>query len=372
MRSLFIIALITIFATTPALARTKLVTLPARDAVRVHLENPAGTLVEEVRTLPLQKGSNDVDFSWKGVQVDSGSFQLHLLDGGESVRLIAFSYPPNESAIVARLYSDTAREVQVRIAYLLSGISITPSYRATADRAEKVLDFATFVKISNHSGEDLVDSAFGVGYGTEYKRSLQHEEAREMEVTRSAPPVKRMFVWDSRLKPHDPEDAGNTIGIPVYYVLENNKENGLGNQPLLAGKVRIFQEDSIGTTAFLGEDWGKFTAVGDKMEIYVGDSRDIKVRRRVLKSQEKDVRRNYFQQKILFDREENVQYDIENFRDKPLELTIRDYHRGHWEITEKSHNFERKTAEKFEFILTIPAKAKEKLTYTIVERHIRP
>ena len=41
--------------------------------------------------------------------------------------------------------------------------------------------------------------------------------------------------------------------------------------------MRIFQEDSHGDTAFLGEDWGKFTPLDDEMRLSVGTAQDVVV-----------------------------------------------------------------------------------------------
>ena len=54
-------------------ARIKLVALPERAATVIRLDNPQATLIEEERVLTLQQGLNKVDFSWKGVSIDSDS-----------------------------------------------------------------------------------------------------------------------------------------------------------------------------------------------------------------------------------------------------------------------------------------------------------
>lgn len=377
MNKTFAALLIVTLLAAPALCRTKMVMLPDRDEVRVHLDNPGAILVEETRTLALQKGTNKVDFSWRGVTVDKGSLQFTILTHGDKARLIAFAYPPSENAVVAEVYSDEALEAKVRIAYLLSGVAMETSYHAVADRDEKTLEFKSYVKISNGSGEDFDAARITVGYGTEYVKSLRHEEAKKMlAASNDSLPVRKKFLWDANVLPHDPADRAETVGIPVYYLVENRKEKGLGEQPLLDGKMRVFQKDSAGTTAFLGEDFAKFTAVGDSMEVYVGDSRDITVRRKVMKSRDLNLRKNHNQEIVLLDREEVVRYEIENFKDKPLELTLRDYRQGYWEIGEKTHPFEKKDATTFEFAVTLPAKAKDKdkviVEYTITEKNVRP
>lgn len=358
---------------TPGAARTKMVMLPDRDEVKIHLDNPNAIMVEEVRTVPLQKGKNHVDFSWKGVTVDKGSLQLAILSHPDKARLIAFSYPPSENAVVAEIYADEPLEEKIRVAYLLSGVAMETSYHAVADRDEKALEFKSYVKISNNSGEDFSEALVTVGYGTEYKKSLQHEEAKKMlAASNDSLPVRKKFLWDANVQPHDPENQAETVGIPVYYQIENKKDAGLGEHPLLDGKMRVFQKDSAGTTAFLGEDWGKFTAVGDSMEVYVGDSRDIVVKRKVMDSRDTNVRKNFSQERVLFDREEKIKYELENFKDKPLEISLRDYHQGYWEIPKTSHPYEKKDATTFEFHLRLEPKGKLTVEYTVVEKNIKP
>ncbi len=97
-----------LLAGTSAQARIKLVALPEREATLVRLDNPAFTLVEEERTLTLQKGTNQVDFSWKGVNIDPDSIRLGILDHPQEVQLISVSYPPNEAALVWQVHSPKA------------------------------------------------------------------------------------------------------------------------------------------------------------------------------------------------------------------------------------------------------------------------
>ena len=96
----------------------------------------------------------------------------------------------------------------------------------------------------------------------------------------------------------------------MHYVLKNDKANHLGAAPLQYGKVRIFQEDGHGGTAFIGEDWGKFTPLDDEMRLYVGVAQDIVVSRTIDKNEIDRIAGN------LYDREVVVKFEIENFKDK--------------------------------------------------------
>src|SRR5262249_13966698 len=106
----------------PLPARIKLVALPDREAAIVRLDHPTFTLVEEERTLTLQKGENQIDFSWKGVSIDGDSIRLLVLGHPQEVKLLSVSYPPGEAALVWQVYAPRPLEEKARISYLLSGI----------------------------------------------------------------------------------------------------------------------------------------------------------------------------------------------------------------------------------------------------------
>ena len=54
-------------------ARTKLTTLPDRSSIRIDLKNNNFTLIEEERTINLQKGSNHIEFAWANTYIDMSS-----------------------------------------------------------------------------------------------------------------------------------------------------------------------------------------------------------------------------------------------------------------------------------------------------------
>ena len=114
-------------------------------------------------------------------------------------------------------------------------------------------------------------------------------------------------------------------------------------------KTRIFQDDGRDTTIFLGEDNAFFTPVGKKMELLIGDSRDIVVTQHKMKDVRINIRRNSNNQIILYDTEESMEVKIENFRDQSTVLTLIQYIYGQWEMSESSHPYEKENAEKIKF-----------------------
>jgi hypothetical protein len=358
---------------TNAAARTKLVALPGRDATIIRLDNPAHTLVEEERVLTLQKGENQIDFSWAGVSIDPDSIRIRILSHPKEVRLISVSYPPGESALVWNIYSDGAWEETVRISYLLTGIDRLIEYKALAAKDESNLDLNSLLVLRNFSGEDFAAARVVLNYGEAFEKSIQHEETKRMLFLSSkALPIRKVFTFDAEKLPWDPERVPENVGIPVTYEIENSADVGLGQFGLWDGKARIYQDDGHGSTIFLGEDHTPFVPVGEKMKLYIGDSRDIVVTQRKMRENRTNVRRNKREQIVLFDTDELLSIKIENFKDKDAVLTLIEHIPGQWEMVKCPRNYELKDAYTLEF--EIPVKARDKVEFSLQyqRKNVRP
>ena len=365
--SFVLLLLICIFGLgNPCFSITKLVILPERTNVNVDLNAASWSLVEEERTLTLVRGENVVSFSWENVNIDNFSIFLDFMTHEKKVRLINIEYPRNGNMVFFNIYSDGSWEEKVRIKYLLTGLKKNFSYRAVAENNEKTLNFQTYITMVNSSGEDFEKSIFSF-YEIDLEKNLRNREQKKLkfyEGKRSE--MKKELVWDSKKLPHDPEYSENTPGIPVYYVISNSSKNGLGKFPVWKGKVRVFQKDKSGNQVFLGEDWVKFVPLNDEIRINIGSSRDVKVKRKLLKTFKKNIRRNSYNSVVLHDKLETVQYTVENFKKKPVKLKILDYYNGYWTLKFKGKKvpYEKKNHSKVEYILELGAK--EKLEFTLI------
>src|SRR5947208_8600805 len=228
-------------AASAAHARVKLVALPERARVVVSLNNPDATLVEEERLITLQKGVSKVDFSWRGVNIDATSIQVRMLSHADTVIVLNTSYPPNENALIWEINSPAAQEERVRISYLLAGLGRDVVYKAVAEPNETALSLRNYLRLRNDSGEDLTEAEIGIGYGTNFKKTISSEEVLEMLSERiEGLPIKKLLTWDAASLPWDPEYEKKTVGIPLSYVIKNDKASKLGTHTILPGKVRIF------------------------------------------------------------------------------------------------------------------------------------
>jgi hypothetical protein len=349
-----------------ASARVKLAALPDRARVVVALSNPDATLVEEERLITLQKGVNQVDFAWRGVNIDATSIQVRALSHPDAVVVLNTSYPPNENALLWEINSPVAQEERIRISYLLSGLNRDVVYKAVADRNERALTLRNYLRLRNDSGEDLTDAEIRIGYGEMFRKTLAHEEVLEMLSERfDGVPIKKILTWDAAQLPWDPEYEKKTVGIPLSYVITNDKPSKLGTHTMLPGKVRIFIKTSeqgdknAEGVAFTGEDWAQLTPTDREMKLYIGQSREVKVTQRKTKDDKVNIRRNNGNQIVLHDTDEIYKIEIENFKKGPADLVIVEHVPGYWKMVENSHakEFKKKDAFTFEYHLTLPAES---------------
>ena len=322
----------------PAAARVKLATLPERERVEIQLDNGRYTLVEEERIVTLLKstpanGNNKVDFSWSSTQINkdtirlrplavrrSGRFRpLRNVNGRDEVRVLNVSYPPNENALVWEVYAADAGAVKVRVSYLIHNLTRIFSYRALANKDETELTLRAFLELRNYSGEDFGPAGVWAGFGPKFSKQVGHQEIIKMLLRRFADvAIEKTFTfdWYAGGKLSDAKPFASPISM--HYKLVNDEAHRLGAFPLQAGKVRIFIDDGRGGQAFLGEDVADLTPLDGTMRLYLGEARDVVCTRKIDKNFRRRVRGNLFDQELI------IRYEIENFRDKPCRLEIRE------------------------------------------------
>ena len=352
--------------------RIKLVALPERAATVVRLDNPQATLIEEERVLTLQQGLNKVDFSWKGVSIDVDSIRLAVLEHPDEVTLLNVSYPPGEAALVWEISSAKAQQERVRISYLLSNIDRLITYKAIADKAETKVDLKSFLVLRNFSGEDFEQARILLDYGEAFERDIKHEETKQLLFFgKDAVPITKMWTFDSAKLPWDPEELENrNVGIPVTYRIVNEAKNSLGEFALWGGKARLFQDDGHESTIFLGEDVTGLVPVGEKMELYIGDSRDIVVTQRKMREKKFNVRYNKSRDNIvLYDSDEVITAKIENFKDSPAVLTMIQHIPGEWKMVECDMDYTRKDVGTLELEVVLPGRTDKGPSVKILEMH---
>ena len=273
----------------------------------------------------------------------------------------------------------------VRISYILGNLSKSFNYRAVAARDEKSLTLSQYMRLQNFANEEFGSTGLWAGFGKRFLKPIGLNETKEMLVEKfEQVPVRKTYTCN-------PAEYGyidqpqNKLRVPMHYVLKNDKADHLGAAPLPYGKVRIFIEggakDKETSTAFLGEDWGKFTPIDDEMKLYLGVAQDISVKRTIDKYNNQRIAGNLHNQELI------LKYEIENFKDQPVILDvvenlrhIRNEVRGdtgrdvQWELGKETTfedgvDKEHSTFEQVTFHVKLPARDKsgkaEKITHKL-------
>lgn len=318
------VALAMVCLPTTGWGRIKLITLPVRERVEIQLDNPDATLVEEERVVPLVKGENQVDFSWANTQIDPGSIVFRVIGPADGkvmdVKVLSVSYPPSEPSLVWAVGSSDSGSARVRISYLLGNLNKSFAYRAVATSDESKLSLAQYMRLQNFANEEFGSTGLWAGFGKEFSKPIGINETKEMLVTRFVQvPIKKTYSCNPQEFDYS-DRAQNKLRVPMHYVLKNDRANGMGSAALPPGKVRIFIEgagkEPEKSTAFLGEDWGKFTPIDDEMKLYLGVAQDISVKRTIDKNNRRRIAGN------LHNREIVLKYEIENFKEQKVTLDI--------------------------------------------------
>ena len=228
-----------------AYAGIKLITLPPRERVEVQLDHPQVTLVEEERLVPLNAGVNDVVFGWANANIDKESVQFHCFTTPEEIKVLSVSYPPGENALTWQVASPRAVSARVRISYVISGLGKSFAYRAVASRDESTLTLRQYINLHNNANEAFGTAGMWAGFGHRFERPIGiNETKRLLSAKFTEVPVRKTYT--ASLSEFGYLDAGKKqLRIPMHYVLNNDKANGLGRFPLAPGKVRIFQDDGL-------------------------------------------------------------------------------------------------------------------------------
>jgi hypothetical protein len=311
------------FAAWPdqAEARVKLITLPVRERVEIQLDNPGATLVEEERIVPLVKGENQVDFSWANTQIDPNTIVFRVIapegDDELDVKVLSVSYPPNEAALIWNVGASASGSARIRISYLLGNLNKSFNYRAIASRDETTLTLSQYMRLQNFANEEFGSTGLWAGFGQRFLKPIGINETKEMLMEKyERVPIKKAYTCNPGEFGYLDQPQGK-LRVPMHYVLKNDKENNLGLAPLQYGKVRIFIDGGEeGSTAFLGEDWGKFTPIDDELRLYLGVAQDIVIKRTIEKNEETKVAGNLSHREVI------LKYEIENFKEQEVTLDV--------------------------------------------------
>jgi hypothetical protein len=298
-------------------ARIKLITLPVREKVEIQLENKDTTIIEEERIVPVKKGNNTIDFAWHNTSIDPDTIVLRLLpEKNHIANIISVSYPPNESALIWSIYSSENGSVRVRITYAIHELNKKYHYQAKVNADETKMTIAQYIKVRNQSGEEFLNASMNTGREQSINLPMGMNETQEFLTNEFVDiPIEKTYQVNAAELGYR-NRAQDKLNVLMHYQIYNDAQHNLGKEAMPAGKFRIFQRDSQGTLVFIGEDWGEYTPKDDEQKLFVGQARDIVVKRLIDRKKRQRINGNLYNIDAL------VKYEIENFKDKPVTLII--------------------------------------------------
>jgi hypothetical protein len=129
--------------------------------------------------------------------------------------------------------------------------------------------------------------------------------------------------------------------------------------PLPAGRIRVNKQDSAdGTLEFIGEDAIDHTPQDERVRIKLGSAFDVVGERRQVHFTVDTSRKNMT---------EEIEVKLRNHKKEPVTVVVKEnlYRWTNWQITSKSHDFDKQDARTVYFPLKIAAGGETVLRYTV-------
>lgn len=146
--------------------------------------------------------------------------------------------------------------------------------------------------------------------------------------------------------------------VDIYLRFKNEEKAGMG-MPLPSGRIRVSQRDPADDSLeFIGEDTIDHTPKDEPVLIKLGSAFDVVGERRQTNF-ELDTRRNTMT--------ESIEIKIRNHKDTPVKVIVKEnlYRWMTWQITEKSHDYEKIDSRTIHFPVTVEKDGEAVITYTV-------
>ncbi len=157
----------------------------------------------------------------------------------------------------------------------------------------------------------------------------------------------------------------NRVPVQVWYTLKRARGTPLGDRPVPAGTVQLYQADSAGRVQLIGEAASDHTAPGRDLRMQSGDAFDVTAER---------VQTDYSQEQIPPPRRgmpvrqritAAYKVTITNAKSEAVTVDVREARYGVWKVVDSSLPPEKLSATEVRFRLPVPANGEATLTYTV-------
>ncbi|TRZ47138.1 hypothetical protein D4Q80_05000 [bacterium] len=330
---------------------------------------------------------------------------LNMISRKENIKDIGFGELPEglitKPTLMWQIANDKPGKHLTEVSYLTQGVNWLCDYVVVADKDDKTIDLSGWVTIDNKSGTTYKDAGLKLiagdvhrvqeereAYKSETVRQITHmaaapqfEEKAFFEyhmytlqrratlkdnqtkqitlLTANSVPVSKLFIYDPALDYgwYSYRDSQETKEQKVKVKIEvtNSQKNNLG-MPLPKGKVKVYKKDTDGSLQFIGEDKIDHTPKDEKIRLYLGNAFDVVGERK---------RMDYKTYGRTAD--ETIEISLRNHKKENIEVMVVEHlwRYLNWDITAKTHEFNKKDAQTIEFKIPVNADSEVKLKYTV-------
>ena len=307
-----------------------------------------------------------------------------------SLQSIVFPSLPNglmtRPTLVWLLNAKKAGEQSCEISYLTTGIRWHAEYVAVVNEKDTKLDLAGWVSIDNQSGATYADAKLKLVAGDvnrvapppqrAYKAMAMSMEAdagqfeeksffeyhlytMQRPATVKDRQVKQVSLFPPQTaavnKVYSFDGERNQKKVNVILELDNSKANGLG-MPLPKGKVRVYKNDADGAQEFIGEDAIDHTPKDETIRLTMGNAFDL-VGERIVTDVKKISKRV---------RQQTVEITLRNHKEESAIIKVVEHLYGDWQFVGKTPKVLKKTADRVEFAVDVPADGEITFEYTVL------
>jgi hypothetical protein len=315
--------------------------------------------------------------------IKAGAIDTFLLRGGER-KLVE---TPTLSFL---LQTSQPGKHDVRIHYLTKGMGWGSDYVAKVDREGEKMELSGWASIENRSGASFEGARVQLVAGSVHQQTPVPYQAgarlmakSEAQSSKAAPGFQESPFAEYRFymlqraatladgsvtrlplfptteakvrQEYSFDGARDRENVHVNLVFQNEISQGLGI-PLPAGTVRVYKNAPNGSLVFTGEDRIDHVPEGEKVELFVGSAFDIKGERSVLETRQISKR----------SREETVQIELRNQKNKAVNVKLIEHFRGNWKFVGDTPPVAKKQADQVEFQVKVPRKGEKKFLYKVL------
>ena len=286
-----------------------------------------------------------------------------------------------------RIEAAKSAKLDFELSYLSGGMNWSAEYVAVLSNDETTMDLSSWINLSNTSGKRFQQASVKLIAGDVRRARPEFTLMQEMALTakRSANDVVEREFFEYHLyeigfpvnvankeskqvqflSPHQVQVQKRFVyesysssfsNIPIKLIFKNSQASGLG-KPLPMGTVRLFQADTDGGLALIGEDHLKHSSVDDLVTLEVGSAFDVKAKREVVDRRSRRDKES----------EEDVRITLANRKGEAVEIdVIQRVAYENWKILDNSHHFEKLDSQRIRFTVTVPARSEKEISYTSV------